>query len=70
MDQCISKVKCSSSLGKYTFQIILQSEQFYIHFYISLQPIIEKVLRRITTLCLETFWLELICKNYDHIKLL
>jgi len=52
------------------FQIFLQSEQFYIHFYISLQTIIGKISRRITTLYLEAFWLELICKNYDHIKLL
>ncbi len=55
------------SLRKHMFQIFLQSRSSHF-FYIGLQLIIGKVLRRVTNLQLETLQSKLICKSYDHTK--
>jgi hypothetical protein len=64
-EQWISPREGPSSLGKHMFQFFLQSQSSHIGFYISLQPIVRKVLRRITTLYLKALQFNLRCKNYD-----
>ncbi len=58
--------KGPSSLGKHMFQFFVQSQSSHISFYISLQPIVRKVLRKTTTLYLKALQFDLQCKNYDH----
>ncbi len=60
--------KCLSSLRKHMFQIFLQSQSSHFCFYMLLQPIIGKVLKKVTTLQVEIFQSEFICKHYDQTK--
>ncbi len=65
-EQWISPREGPSSLGKHMFQFFVQSQSSHISFYISLQPIVRKVLRKTTTLYLKALQFDLQCKNYDH----
>ncbi len=61
--------KCLSSLRKHMFQIFLQSQSSHFCFYMLLQPIIGKVLKKVTTLQVEIFQSKFICKHYDQTKI-
>jgi hypothetical protein len=61
--------KSPSSFRKHIFWIFLHLKLFHVGFYIGLWPIVKKVSRKTTTLCLEALQSKFIWKCYNHTKI-